>query len=58
MLWEIEKLLVMSNLSFSHSVFKSLVLQTRKNQGYFGKGLTKFKVFAKDKCFSNDDFFL
>ena len=56
MLWEIEKLLVMSNLSFSLSVFKSLVLQTRKNQGYFGKGLTKFKVFAKDKCFSNDDF--
>ena len=26
--------------SFSHNVFKSLVLQTRKNQGLFGKGLT------------------
>ena len=28
------------NFSFSHSVFKSLVLQTRKNQILFGKGLT------------------
>ena len=35
-----EKLLVTSNFSFSHSVFKRLVLQTRKNQGLFGKGLT------------------
>ena len=33
------KLLVTSNFSFSHSVFKRLVLQTRKNQGLFGKGL-------------------
>ena len=32
-----EKLLVTSNFSFSHSVFKRLVLQTRKNQGLFGK---------------------
>ena len=29
----------MSNFSFSHSVFKRLILQTRKNQGLFGKGL-------------------
>ena len=29
----------MSNFSFSHSVFKSIVLQTRKNQGLFGEGL-------------------
>ena len=28
-----------SNFSFYHSVFKSLVQQTRKNQGLFGKGL-------------------
>ena len=34
------KLLVTSNSSFSHSVFKRLVLQTSKNQGLFGKGLT------------------
>ena len=36
-----EKLLVTSNFSFSHSVFKRLVLQTHKNQGLFGKGLNK-----------------
>ena len=34
-----EKLLVTSNFSFSHSVFKRLVMQTHKNQGLFGKGL-------------------
>ena len=38
-MWEKEKLLVTSNFSFSHSVFKRLVLETRKNQGLFGKGL-------------------
>ena len=32
-------LFVTSNFSFSHIVFKRLVLQTRKNQGLFGKGL-------------------
>ena len=49
-LWEKEKLLVMSNFSFSHSVFKRLVLQTRKNQGLFGKGkncsLSSIMAFA------------
>ena len=38
-LWEKEKLLVTSNFSFSHSVFKRLVLQTRENQGLLGNGL-------------------
>ena len=38
-LWENEKLLVTSNFSFSHSVFKRLVLRTRKNLALFGKGL-------------------
>ena len=33
-------LLVTSNFSFSHSVFKRLELRTRENQGLFGKGLT------------------
>ena len=33
----------MSNFSFSHSVFKRLAQQTRKNQGLFGKGLTTLK---------------
>ena len=41
-LWEKGKLLVTSDFSFSHSVFKRLVLQTRKNKGLFGKGLTFF----------------
>ena len=35
---EKEKLLVASNFSFTHSVFRRLVLHTRKNQGLFGKG--------------------
>ena len=35
----------MSNFSFSHSVFKVLVLQTGKNQGLFGKGLTQMLSF-------------
>ena len=43
-LWEKEKLLAMSNFSFSRSVFKRLVLQTRKNQGLFGKGLTASRL--------------
>ena len=33
-------LLVTSNFSFSRSVFKRLVLETRKNQGLFGKELS------------------
>ena len=37
-LWEKEKLLIMSNFSFSHSVFKRHVLQTCKNQDLLGKG--------------------
>ena len=39
-LWEKEKWLVKSNFFFSRSVFKRLVLQTHKNQGSFGKGLS------------------
>ena len=42
--WKIVKFVVWervkSMFSFSHSVFKRLVLQTLKNQGLFGKGLT------------------
>ena len=40
-LWEEGKLLVTSNFSFSHSVFKRPVLQTRKIKVLFGKGLKK-----------------
>ena len=36
------EMLIMNNFSFSNSVFKRLVLQTRKNQGLFGKGLTNY----------------
>ena len=39
-LQENEKMLITSNFSFSHSVFKKLVLQTRKNKGLFWKELT------------------
>ena len=39
-MWEKEKLLVRSNFSFFHIVFKRLVLQTCKNQGLLGKGLS------------------
>ena len=46
-LWEKEKLLIMSNFSYSHSVFKRLVQQTRKNQGLFGKDL-KNQVYNVD----------
>ena len=38
-MWEKEKLLLTSNLSFSHVVFIKLVRQIRKSQGLFGKGL-------------------
>ena len=38
-MWEEEKLLVTSNFSFSHSVFKRLELQICRNQCLFGKGL-------------------
>ena len=55
-LWEKEKLLVTSNFSFSHSLFKSLVdlLQTRKKPGLVWKGLRKknlLRLFSK--CLSH-----
>ena len=44
-LWEKEKLFVTSNFSFSHTVFKRLVLQKRKNQGLFEKEL-RYSVYG------------
>ena len=44
------KLLVTSNSSFCHSVFKRLVPQTQKTQGLFGKELTITSVMQK-VCF-------
>ena len=40
-LLEKEKMLVTSIFSFSHSVFKMILFQTRENQGLFAKGLNK-----------------
>ena len=45
----------MSNFSFSHIVIKRLVMQTRKNQGLFGKGLTlsqttNFRLFQTERA--------
>ena len=51
--WEKEKLLVRSNFSFSHGVFKRLVLQTRKNQGLFRKGLDMQEKLPKSKTFDS-----
>ena len=53
-----EKLAVMRNFSFFHSVFKRLELQTRKNHGLIGKGLTlpsdKFWDLTNVKAFVVD----
>ena len=45
-LWEKEKLLVMSNFSFSHSIFKRLVSQGRQMVSLCGNGLkcTLFQI--------------
>ena len=58
-LWEKEKLLVMNNFSFSHSVFKRLVLQTCKNQGLCGKVLSLYTIptfsTPKERVFSSPE---
>ena len=38
--FKLDELLVTSNFSFSHSVFKRLVLQTRKKQGLVWERVT------------------
>ena len=59
-MWEKDKLLVMRNFSFSLSIFQSLVMQTHKNQGLFGKGLInsvpndKFLDWSKLKAFADN----
>ena len=46
-----EKLLVTKNFSFSHWVFKRLILQTCKNKGLFEKGaLTASKITLMLTC--------
>ena len=54
-LWEKEKLLDTSNFSFSHSVFKRLVLQSRKNQSLFGKGLSLLKRINPFQVLTHDN---
>ena len=52
------EMLVTSNFSFSQSVFKRHVLQTRKNQGLFGKGLNS-PNFGNSRAFTVDiEFFI
>ena len=41
-LWEKQKLLIMSNFSFSHCVFKRFVSQGRQKMSLCGNGLTPF----------------
>ena len=55
-LWEKEKLLVSCNFSFSQGVFKRFVLQRRKIQGLFWKGLTLTKIldWSKLKALADD----
>ena len=43
-LWEKGKLLVMSNFSFSHSVFKRLISQGRQKVSLCGNGLNGVKA--------------
>ena len=52
--WKKEILLIMSNFCFFHNVFKGFILQTCKNQGLFGKGLThnqttNFRLFQNEE---------
>ena len=59
-LWEQEKLLVTSNFSFPHSVFKRLILQAHKHKGLFGKRLElipndKILVCSKLKALADDE---
>ena len=49
-MWEKEKLLVTSNFSLSHIVFKRHVLQTHKNQGLFGKRLILYQTVKFGPC--------
>ena len=48
--WDKEKLLVMSNISLCHRVFRRNVAQTSKNKGLFGrrlKSVSMIKTYLK-----------
>ena len=44
-----EKLLIMNDFSFSHTIFIRLVLQTRKNLGLFGRGSSLYNMTIFDR---------
>ena len=48
-----EKLLVTSNFSLFHNVFKRLILHTRKNQGLFRKGIKHCRQRRKNADHQN-----
>ena len=48
-LWEKEKLLVTSNFSFSHNVFKSCLLLMRQNEYLWSKGLNTLSLYQSTK---------
>ena len=50
-LWEKEKLIVMSNLSFSHNVFKSCLLLKRQNEYLWSKKLSGQNKTFRVLCF-------
>ena len=53
-LWEKEKLLVMSNFSFSHSIFKRLVSQGSQKVSLCGNGLKHCHIsHFKNQCLSH-----
>ena len=55
-LWEKEKLLVTSNFSFSHSVFKRLVSQGRQKVSLCGNGLSGICENIYWWCSQNENF--
>ena len=46
-LWEKKKLLITSNIFFSHKVFKSCRFLMRQNEYLWNKGLNSFEVIGK-----------
>ena len=54
-MWEKEKLLVTSNFSFSRGVSRRLLMQTRKIQGLFGKGLTRMLQSVTENPFADNE---
>ena len=50
-LWEKEKLLIMSNFSFSHSVFKKLVLQTYLKPRFVWERVSHIHPMSDTFCF-------